>query len=289
MLNVDLWLRFITMLNVIIGLFLVALVFWQNILKKSHSKSYTAFLFILLLLLVLQSMEYFVYPQVLVLLLLILAFYQQIIQQSKKKHKQTPSNSLSSVLIEQAKQQERSRIYANLHDDVGAKLLELIYSAKDERTKALAKEVLGNMRQAVASTVNIQCTVQQLMDEIIAESTLRLQVADIQFSKKINLHDEKQKLPATVPSVFSRIIREVMSNIIKHSQAKTVQLIVLSTKASLNISIIDDGIGYKTNSNQGKGFKTIQKRAKSILAEVKWESENQQGTQFKLHYPYVNQ
>jgi signal transduction histidine kinase len=193
-----------------------------------------------------------------------------------------------SQIITQAKEQERSRIYANLHDDVGAKLLELIYSAESDKTKNLAKEVLSNIRQAVAATINIQCNSQQIAEEISQEIQARLKHLPIEFTEHFDTLT-KQKIAANIPSVLSRIMREATSNIIKHAQATEVSLSILSTDKYLSLVLEDNGIGFNTGKQEGKGLKTIQKRAHSINAEVNWIQLQTQGTKFTLIYHYGNE
>ncbi|MBL4661962.1 MAG: hypothetical protein JKY19_16510, partial [Alcanivoracaceae bacterium] len=142
---------------------MIAIVIWQNIVNKIFPK----LLMPLLLALFAFSAWSILNPKLPVsfillfclwVLLYLIIKYMRLFTQM-----QTPPRPLiyqdNSQLIALTQEQERSRIYANLHDDVGAKLLELIYSAKDDESKELAKEVLADIRQAVAKTENFQCTV----------------------------------------------------------------------------------------------------------------------------------
>ena len=278
----------ITIINVLVCLGVIIVLNWQQITQR---KKYRLVLFILIgvvfCLLIWNIISHFVYPPVinLVLLLSLGVLILRSSNGSKSTNKTHDDTMAQSALIEQAKEQERSRIYANLHDDVGAKLLELIYTVPDEKSKKLAKSVLQNIRQAVASTVNIQCTCQQLIEEIISETKMRLSVANIECVESKKLHGQKQKLPSHIPSVITRIMREATSNIIKHSQATQVEIIVTGSDKKLTISIKDNGIGMKKQAHAGKGLKTIKKRAKSINAEVEWLINN--GTNFIFNYSYV--
>ncbi len=247
----------------------------------------TVLLFFLLLWQFLQPNHYF--PMVLTLALALLLW--RVIEFSKKKKTITNTEisfnaDNSARLIEKAKEQERSRIYANLHDDVGAKLLQLIYAAKDETSKKLAKQVLKDIRHAVANTLNIQCNSKQLADEIVAEIKERLETCNIEVHSTLNLSHKSPNLAMQVPSVISRIFREVTSNIIKHAQASHVEITVQSTEKQLAFSVKDNGKGMALQNKNGKGLKTIQKRAKTINAMVNWHSQVNQGTQFSLTYNY---
>ena len=203
------------------------------------------------------------------------------------QQKQVKSSDYSHI-ITQAKEQERSRIYANLHDDVGAKLLELIYSSESDKTKNLAKEVLSDIRQAVASTMNIQCNNQQLAEEISQEIQARIRSLAIEFTYHSDI-TSKQRLAANIPSVLSRIMREATSNIIKHAQATKVSLFISSNDKNLSLVLEDNGKGFETDKKAGKGLKTIQKRADSINATVNWKQLPTQGTKLTLIYPYGNE
>ncbi len=282
----QLLLNIFALFNVVVCISVITLVIWQSNQQRSFSKVFFAFLSLLFFVLIWQVIGQSQLGQISVLLLLVILLYQLVVSHNTSKNPTLEFDH--SIIITQAKEQERSRIYANLHDDVGAKLLELVYSAQDDKTKGLAKEVLSNIRQAVASTVNIQCTVQQLADEILNESKLRLDAAGLNLIQNITLEDGKQRLSAAIPSVVSRILREVLSNVIKHSKSKKVKISVISTQQYLKFSIHDDGIGFKTGNNNGKGLKTITKRAQSISADVEWKTGFNQGTQFILDYKYAH-
>ena len=50
---------------------------------------------------------------------------------------------------EQAASQERERIYSDLHDDLGAKLLSLVYRAESPVQADLARAILQDLRDVV--------------------------------------------------------------------------------------------------------------------------------------------
>ena len=277
------------LLNAVFCLFLIGLSIWHNAKSSVHSKTLIAFMITLLLLLIGQivfSNNYetisVFFTQIIILLLLLNVKKLD----SNNKPLNTPIHS--EDLINQAKEQERSRIYANLHDDVGAKLLELIYTVKDDESKKMAKQVLSDIRQAVASTINVKCSVHQLSNEIFQESEMRLNSASIILARDLNLNNPKQHLAASVPAVISRICREVISNTIKHSQASQVTISMLNTEHKLIISIKDNGVGFSGEKTHGKGLKTIRKRALSISSMVEWKSQPKKGTEFILVYEYGN-
>ena len=56
---------------------------------------------------------------------------------------------LAEVRVEQVAEKERKRIAADLHDDLGAKLLTIVHTSDNERISTLAREALEEMRLSV--------------------------------------------------------------------------------------------------------------------------------------------
>ena len=280
----------IAMISVVMCFIILIIIIWKNYNRPSQPKVLIIMLLLLFISLLANIIHAFIplTMQLLWALLIILYLIISHNQQSKAQEtKRTPVYQDNALLISQAKEQERSRIYANLHDDVGAKLLELVYAAKDDESRQLAKDILTEVRQAVASTENFQCTVAQLANTLLAESQLRLKPLNINQTEEIKLLDENKKLVLTVPNVVLRICRELISNILKHAKANNINIKIDSNETRLIVEIKDDGVGFNSDNTAGKGLKTITKRANSIAAEVKWQS-NSSGTTFVLTYLYGN-
>ena len=285
------------MANVLFCLAVLVIVIFGYLKTQSVSKT---IVFLVLSLFVLLNISLFIDSDIdgfviLVNLLLFIIILKQVQKQGQTElsvSKNKPISDSTNLLIH-AKEQERSRIYANLHDDVGAKLLELIYTAKDESSKSLAKDVLSKIRHAVASTENIQCTVDQLIDTLIHEAKLRLKTSNIHLIESIKIENPKKKLATTMPMSLIRIVREVLSNAIKHAQAQEIEFVFFSDDNQLEIKIIDDGKGFdknhKDSKSPSKGFQTISKRADSISAKTSFKSIPGVGTTFTLKYIYAHQ
>jgi signal transduction histidine kinase len=280
----------IAMISVIMCSIILIIIIWKNYNRPSQPKVLIFLLLLLFISLLINLISAFIPLTVQLLWALMIVLYLIISHNKKPKMreiKQTPTYQDNALLISQVKEQERSRIYANLHDDVGAKLLELVYAAKDDESRNLAKDILKEVRQAVASTENFQCTVAQLVNTLLSESQLRLKPLSINQTEEINLLDENRKLALTAPNVILRMCREVISNILKHAKANNINIKIDSDETRLNVEIKDDGMGFTSDNTAGKGLKTITKRAHSIAAEVKWQS-NSKGTTFVLTYSYGN-
>lgn len=86
-----------------------------------------------------------------------------------------------------------------------------------------------------------------------------------------------------------RIIQELATNIIKHSQATEVNIYLTQHgKNELNIMIEDNGIGFdpsKIKINDGIGLKTIEKRIEQMGGVFNIDSHHSQGTTIIIDVP----
>ncbi len=193
------------------------------------------------------------------------------------------SGSNTDGVIEQLKLTERSRIYQNIHDEVGPELLNLIYQLEDADLQNQAKSVMQKIRQSVADTMKISMTFTALFKEICVESKARLEAANIVFTQQSKITEESV-LEGENSVYIGRIIRELVTNTIKHAGAQQVTLEAVWTTNEKSLRLIDDGGGLTAFRGLGRGLKSIQKRAKKMGAAVTWSTGPKGGTQVKLKF-----
>ncbi|MBP9091735.1 hypothetical protein KBI23_11940 [bacterium] len=70
-----------------------------------------------------------------------------------------------------------------------------------------------------------------------------------------------------------RIVQEALNNIEKHSEAKTVLVLIEPEQDSLVICIEDDGVGFSQQQNcSHRGLKNIKERAETIAGTATWQN-----------------
>jgi two-component system sensor histidine kinase UhpB len=87
---------------------------------------------------------------------------------------------LSEMRVEQLTQKERKRIAADLHDDLGAKLLTIVHTCDNERIAALGREALDDMRLSVRGLNGKPMRLADAMADWRAETVQRLGQTNIQ-------------------------------------------------------------------------------------------------------------
>ncbi len=87
-----------------------------------------------------------------------------------------------------------------------------------------------------------------------------------------------------------RLIQESLSNIQKHAQAKTIQIVFSQTPSVLLISIIDDGKGFNPEETQVEGhfgLKIMQDRTKEVGGALNIISAPGYGTTIQIKIPII--
>lgn len=140
--------------------------------------------------------------------------------------------------------EERRRIARDLHDDVGARLLSGLYKTDVADTHRVLRDALADIRTIVSGLSSDQLPLAQIVATLRHETGERLAAAGIELSWPLSGADENTELLDY--RIYRGLVsahREVVSNIIRHAQARRVEIIVVCGGEVLTIRIADDGIG----------------------------------------------
>ena len=84
-----------------------------------------------------------------------------------------------------------------------------------------------------------------------------------------------------------RIFLEVLSNAIRHAQARTVSVFAMRVPGAVRIVIEDDGCGFDASATQaGTGLANLRTRASQAGGALEVESQHGKGTRVTLSLPF---
>lgn len=191
---------------------------------------------------------------------------------------------IQTMLKEQATLEERERIYQDLHDDLGAKLLTLVYRAQDSNNAELARAALQDLRDVVSRARSETLPFSELLADYRIECEKRLSDVHIQLYWQNEIDDSQLEFSQPQALNLGRILREAISNIIRHAQAQQVWVRLNTESSQLHITIEDNGIGLNLNHmpTHGRGLSNIKKRAQMLGGEVHFENSSRGGLKLKL-------
>jgi signal transduction histidine kinase len=211
-----------------------------------------------------------------------------------------------SLHIQDAKEQERLRIAREVHDEIGS-LLTAIKMDISWMVQRLPKDnpALTDKASTITELVNKAITSASNLAHSLRPGVLdcfglvaAIEMEAEEFSKRsgipcsvIKTHDSIELTDTHAISLF-RIFQETLNNILKHAQAKRVQVEIVKGEDHLELIIADDGKGFDDaarNKPRSFGLRGIQERANHLGGEVKISSVLGQGTQIAVSIPTENE
>ena len=196
---------------------------------------------------------------------------------------------MADARVEQVTAQERKRIAADLHDDLGAKLLTIVHTSDSERISTLARDALEEMRLSVRGLTGKPMQLADALADWRAETVARLGQANIEIDWRSPAEEVEQTLPARSFVQTTRILRESVSNIIKHSGATHCKVRCAMQEREFGLVIQDNGRGIPMELDgkldRGHGMTSMKHRAKQMQGQCLVESAPGYGTVIRLTLP----
>jgi signal transduction histidine kinase len=196
---------------------------------------------------------------------------------------------LAELRVEQVTEKERKRIAGDLHDDLGAKLLTIVHTSESERISTLAREALEEMRLSVRGLTGKPMRLADALADWRAETVSRLGQANIDIDWRSPAEEIEQLLPARSFVQTTRILREAVSNIIKHSGASHCKVRCAVNQNQFGLNVQDNGKGIPMELDgkldRGHGMSSMKHRAKQMQGQCLVESGPGYGTVIRLTLP----
>lgn len=187
---------------------------------------------------------------------------------------------------EQAATAERERVFADLHDDLGAKLLTLIHTAENAEQARLARGVLQDFRHALSRSSDAAGTLLEVLAQIREETEQRLSLVGVALDWQQAADLPDADLDSAQALHLFRITREAVSNALRHAQPREMRLRSRMAGDVLVLDITDDGL-YRTEQapSDSRGMTNMRRRAAELQGSIDWASGTFGGTKVVLRFP----
>jgi hypothetical protein len=223
------------------------------------------------------------------------------IQELEKVLKDQELNDIDLILESQEK--ERQNIANELHDNLGSMLATLKLNFQNlkrqkeavnrnetklyDKTDALLEEAYQKVRNiahlknlGVIGSEGLLVAVNKMAEKMSVFDKLKINVIPFGLT---------ERLDNTIEVTLFRMIQELCTNIIKHSQANEVNIyLTQGSPSEINIIIEDNGIGFDPKaivSQSGIGLKNMEKKVEQMGGTFSIDSNINKGTSIIIDLP----
>ncbi|MBL1213737.1 MAG: hypothetical protein HND52_10310 [Ignavibacteriae bacterium] len=195
----------------------------------------------------------------------------------------------------------RTKIAADLHDDIGAGLTEISIlgeivtqvlpdktdtdvSGMIEKISLRARELIDSMSDIVwlvnphkESLFDLIARLNDVFETLLEANNIMFNPVNVEALKKVKLKMEHRHH-------LYLILKEAMLNSIKYSKCRKILLQVAVNIKSMQITLQDDGHGFDTNeSHTGNGLRNMRERASILNGKFSIQSGKMQGTVIRIN------
>jgi signal transduction histidine kinase len=188
--------------------------------------------------------------------------------------------------VERGRSEERVRIAQDLHDDIGARLLTLMYQAPTREMEDYLRHTLKDLKTLTRGLAAPNHLLSHAVAEWKADIAQRLANADCELGWSFT-YDRDCELSVVQWSALTRVLRELVSNAIAHARATRVDVEASLECDVLKLYVKDNGCGRNPQAwSHGLGLGGVRKRVKQLGGEVQWRENGHAGIACSVVIPH---
>jgi signal transduction histidine kinase len=206
--------------------------------------------------------------------------------------------SLALENLERLREEERTRIARELHDELGQELtaMHLALALTQSRYAKDPGCVKGNLVELDALLKRTHQTTRNLVRELRPPMLDELGLlASLEWLARhtersgvpCSLHaDDVDNLAPETSAVAFRIVQEALTNVVRHAQARHVEVSLVTASRQLAITVSDDGIGLPSgHARHGFGLRGMKERVISLAGKLDVRARAGGGTTLAVTLP----
>jgi signal transduction histidine kinase len=208
---------------------------------------------------------------------------------------------LSARLVS-AQEEERRTISRELHDEVGQSLSALLMEAGNAAANvppdsAVVRRHVDSIKKLAEASVNVIRNMTLLLrpsmlDDFGLVPALEWQAREV--SKRTGLRvqvsagDGAAELPDELKTCIYRVVQEALHNCARHSQARSVKVVVEQEAGRILLTVEDDGHGFDARRVRGLGLVGMEERVNHLGGSFAVRSRPGAGTKVAVELPLAS-
>ncbi len=221
------------------------------------------------------------------------------IQKQKITELQQNNKLLALNSMIEGQEAERLRIAKDLHDSLGG-LLSTVknhFTTIQKEIEQIEKLDLTKKTNALIdeACIEVRRISHNMMPHALSLSGLKGAIEDLGeqlneqgYETTIEISSTLKSIDETKKITIYRLVQELISNIRKHANAKTVLIQLLTHQNEISLIIEDDGVGFdyeKVIAKGGMGLNSINSRVEFLDGKINWDSEINKGSTVTINIP----
>jgi signal transduction histidine kinase len=193
-----------------------------------------------------------------------------------------------------AQELERQRLARELHDETGQALTSILLGLK--QLEGAESESVSRLRELVVATLqDVRRLAVELRPKVLDDFGLvpALERLTSSFAEQTGIEVDLEagaisdRLPAEVETAIYRIVQESLTNVVKHSHAHRVSVLLTRSDGRIKAVIEDDGTGFDPEAGTADGIGLIGMRERIELLDgtLAVESSERSGTTVAVEVP----
>ena len=211
-----------------------------------------------------------------------------------------------SAHLQRIREDERTRIARDIHDDLGQCLttlkldLALLYQDTPEQS-ALVRQRVREMSHLVDGTINSVRRIitelrPRLLDDLGLTAAIEWQTADFQkrtgIPVSLSVYPREIILDRDRSTVLFRVLQEALLNVVRHAAATSVSVSLTDIDGKVEFEVRDNGRGITAEESGHRtsfGLLGIRERAESLLGTVSISGKPGDGTVLTVTFPTTDE
>ncbi len=174
-------------------------------------------------------------------------------------------------IANEATEAERTRLRKDIHDSLGGRLLTIMHSAQDDRVAEESRQAMGELREILAAVDADSTLIGHAFEEWEPQLRRLVESAGANFDWLVDreLVTLEAALSGRDRFNLGQILRECVTNAIKHAGAKEITISLSSLQGNLIAQVENDGeVSDPETWEEGIGTRNLFARAGELGAEV---------------------
>ena len=207
--------------------------------------------------------------------------------------------------VDIVREEERSRIARELHDELGQALtilkLDLSWvhgklGGPGASLRKKMKDIIAHVDDTIERLRTISSELRpSILDDLGLGAAIEWQASQIQkrtgIRTRVVSNADSAKLPKEAVTATFRVVQEALTNVIRHAEATSVRVTLKSGNHALRISVEDNGKGMtqeQMNNRKSLGIVGMKERISRLGGEFNIVSEPGKGTRLDIIIPAHN-